>query len=104
MRCHEATFPLLTAFFLSSFSLLHLLFSKFSSEILHRVLSYKKNKIWGGQKFGGPPLPPGGQFFCVKKMLRIASNGRKIVSNVPFFWPPLEDMCAEKFPLFSMGG
>ena len=52
--CHGIMCSLLTAFF--SFFLM-------GYEILHGVLSHKKNKILGENKFGGPPLPPRGQFF-----------------------------------------
>ena len=40
----------------------HKLFSQkglcYDFEILHRVNTHKKNKIWGEKKFGVPPQPP----------------------------------------------
>ena len=32
----------------------------YNFEILHRVKSHKKNKIWGEKKVGVPPSPLGG--------------------------------------------
>ena len=57
----------LVAFFSLSFSLIGLLFSQKGLskhfEILDGVLSQKINKIWGENKFVGPPLPLRGQIF-----------------------------------------
>ena len=57
----------LVLFFLYFFLLLcHILFSQKGLsqgyEILHRVLSHKKNKIWGKQQFRDPPSTLGVNF------------------------------------------
>jgi hypothetical protein len=50
-------------------------------EILHGVLTHKKNKIWGGKKFGGPPLPNFLVFFVEKheKCLELPEMVRKLI-------------------------
>ena len=72
--------------FLSSSFLCHILFSQKGLsqgyEILHGALSHKKNKIWGKQKIGGPPLPPGVDFLgFFRKKTKSAQNRLKWREN-----------------------
>jgi hypothetical protein len=63
-------------------------------------MRFEGKQIWGPP----PPLLPPGQlsrfvFEKTEKCLESPEMGRKLIE----FVDPLPDMCAEKFPLVSMG-
>ena len=74
----------------------------------------QKNKIWGKNKFGKPPLPLGVDFLGFfspeknEKCLESPEMEINLIRKFSYFLPPLRalplsDMCAEKILLVLMG-